>query len=161
MIWNLRRQNYDFWGTKRVSKFPQCLFPGQPRSWKLQATSLWALNLESSHPIHWNKTNGFLYIGVFHFSSLLISKVPVMDHKQMWAMLFSSRALQQSLPQSLWAMKHNMYWDEAYKKRGWPVTNNLLTSFPKKFFMLLCIPVGVVDPPVSAEALPPPAFRNK
>ena len=93
IICNLRGQNDDFggtnymefegtkqwfWGTKRVSKFPQCLFPGQPRSWKLQATSLWALNLESSHPIHWNKTNGFLYIGVFHFSSLLISKVPVM-----------------------------------------------------------------------------------
>ena len=84
-------------------------------------------------------------------------------------MLFSTRALQQSLPQSRWALKHNfsfMHWDEAYIKR---VTSNmyriyiidLLTSFPKKFFMLLCIPVGVVDPPVSAEALPPPAFRGK
>merc|ERR1719239_788813 len=29
-------------------------------------------------------------------------------------------------------------------------------SFPKKDFILLCIPVGVVDPPPSAEALLPP-----
>ena len=67
------------------------------------------------------------------------------------SMLLSSRALQQVLSLPHWTLQ--------YQNHAEIRDNLLLTSFPKKFLILLCIPVGVVVPPATAGSLLPPPFK--
>ena len=67
------------------------------------------------------------------------------------SMLLSSRALQRVLSLPHWTLQ--------YQNHAEIRDNLLLTSFPKKFLILLCIPVGVVVPPATAGSLLPPPLK--